>query len=775
MAFKTKLTRRNFLAWAGLSAVGAVGCNVFGQDGEELRLQSPVLQPEDLVKGRDNWYATLCRCCPTSEGVLVRVMEGRAKKVQGNPTYPVNQGKQSARCDGGLQALYHPDRLAGPMRRTGPRGSADSFAATSWERALDQLSTELGTRGEGLLLITEPLRAHPGLIASKFASAFGGKHLGFEALDQTTYRTAVRSVYGQDLLPDFDIGNANYLLSFGADLLSTWVSPTRWSVGYGEFRQGEGRSQRGTHVHVDPRFSMTAANADKWLPIKPGLEGYLALSLAHVIISEGLQAGSADVDALTGGRGAAALDAFSPGQVGPMLDFPDGILGGHSSADYIRYLARDFAGHTPALALGGDSAAAHSNGLFNLEAIYALNYLVGSVGQTGGVRFNPGSPLPNLPAQSAAGSLADWSGAVSDINSGRTRLVMVHSADPVYGLPPASGLAQALNRDDLFIVSFSSFMDQTTAMADLVLPDRNYLEDWGSDIPDPGPGFQTLGFQQPVVNPLSDLDPRSFSDLLLSAAQEAGKDASLPWSSMQDALKESADALFQLNRGSVPGATPAEFWNNLLRQGGWWDENATANAPTPPRGLYADIANRAAPPRYFGEGDYLLPFAHNTLLDGRNTHLPWLQGAPDPMTTITWQTWVEMNTARMKQMDLREGDVVRISSGVGSINAPVYPNPGMPPDVVAIPLGQGRTQGNDTFRTGDWRDSSNVLSILGTRQVEGTGALAWASHRVQVSPTGESIRVSKFEGSFTNQEVGNQIDNNPGEEVIKTTTPGQGH
>ena len=489
MAFKTKLTRRNFLAWAGLSAVGAVGCNVFGQDGEELRLQSPVLQPEDLVKGRDNWYATLCRCCPTSEGVLVRVMEGRAKKVQGNPTYPVNQGKQSARCDGGLQALYHPDRLAGPMRRTGPRGSADSFAATSWERALDQLSTELGTRGEGLLLITEPLRAHPGLIASKFASAFGGKHLGFEALDQTTYRTAVRSVYGQDLLPDFDIGNANYLLSFGADLLSTWVSPTRWSVGYGEFRQGEGRSQRGTHVHVDPRFSMTAANADKWLPIKPGLEGYLALSLAHVIISEGLQAGSADVDALTGGRGAAALDAFSPGQVGPMLDFPDGILGGHSSADYIRYLARDFAGHTPALALGGDSAAAHSNGLFNLEAIYALNYLVGSVGQTGGVRFNPGSPLPNLPAQSAAGSLADWSGAVSDINSGRTRLVMVHSADPVYGLPPASGLAQALNRDDLFIVSFSSFMDQTTAMADLVLPDRNYLEDWGSDIPDPGPGF----------------------------------------------------------------------------------------------------------------------------------------------------------------------------------------------------------------------------------------------------------------------------------------------
>ena len=771
-----KLTRRNFLAWAGLSAVGAVGCNVFGEDGEELRLQSPARQPEDLVKGRDNWYATLCRHCPTSEGVLVRVMEGRAKKVQGNPVYPVNMGKQSARCDGGLQALYHPDRIAGPLRRNGPRGSAESFTPITWERGLDTLSAELTGRGDGLLLITEPLRAHSGLIASRFAAAFNGKHLGFEALDQTTYRAAVRNVYGQDLLPDFDIANANYLLSFGADLLSTWISPTRWSVAYGEFRQGSGRSHRGTHVHVDPRFSMTAANADKWVPIKPGLEGYLALSLAHVIISEGLQAPGANVDALTGGQGAAALDAFSPTQVGPMLDLPTGILHGHSSADYIRELARDFAGHTPALALGGDSAAAHSNGLFNLEAIYALNYLVGSVSSpTGGLRFNPGSPLPDLPAQAAVGSLADWAGVINDINSGRTRLALVHGADPVYGLPPGAALDEAVFGNDVFVVSFSSFMDQTTVMADLILPDRVYLEDWGSDIPDPGPGYQMLGIQQPVVNPLSDLDPRSFSDLLLSAAQEAGRDADLPWASLQDAIKESSDALFALNRGSVSGADAAEFWNNLLRQGGWWDENAAGPSPAAPRGLYNDIAAKAAPPRYVGEGSYLAPFAHNTLLDGRNTHLPWLQGAPDPLTTITWQTWVELNAGRMRQMGLREGDVVRVSSSVGSITAPVYPNPGMPPDVVGVPLGQGRTQGNETFRTGDARDSSNVLGILSPHQVDNTGALAWAANRVQVSATGQSVRVSKFEGSFTNREVGNQIDNNPGEEVIKTTTPGEAH
>jgi len=109
-----KLTRRDFLKWASLSAVGAVACDIF-REGEMI-IQSPARMPEDLVTGRDNWYATLCGQCPEKESILVRVMEGRAKKVRGNPLYPTNQGKQSVRCEAGLQALYHPDRLAGPVR-----------------------------------------------------------------------------------------------------------------------------------------------------------------------------------------------------------------------------------------------------------------------------------------------------------------------------------------------------------------------------------------------------------------------------------------------------------------------------------------------------------------------------------------------------------------------------------------------------------------------------------------------------------------------------------
>ena len=69
-------------------------------------------------------------------------MEGRAKKVQGNPLYPTNLGKQSARCEATLQAAYHPDRITGPMRRTGPRGSGQ-YEPIDWNTALDTLRSRI--------------------------------------------------------------------------------------------------------------------------------------------------------------------------------------------------------------------------------------------------------------------------------------------------------------------------------------------------------------------------------------------------------------------------------------------------------------------------------------------------------------------------------------------------------------------------------------------------------------------------------------------------------
>ena len=107
-----------------------------------------------------------------------------------------------------------------------------------------------------------------------------------------------------------------------------------------------------------------------------------------------------------------------------------------------------------------------------------------------------------------------------------------------------------------------------------------------------------------------------------------------------------------------------------------------------------------------------------------------------------------------------------------SVQALLYPNPALPPNVVSVPIGQGHQVGSTYAANGDDRENSNILSILDGTRTNGADALAWAANHVRVTATGESLKISKFEGEFGAREIGNEILNNPGEEVIKTVTPG---
>ena len=748
------LTRRQLLkrTGLGLGAVAFAGCTI---PDREMDVQSPGRLPEDLVEGFDAFYATLCRQCPSPEGILVRVMEGRAKKIEGNPDYPLNQGKHSARCEASLQALYHPDRIRFPLLRDTRGGS---FSSVTWDKALDELVTRLrGQQGDpgAVVLVTEPLRGHLGMVVERFMNAYGGQHLSFETLEETVLREAVKQVFGQEQLPQFDIEHAQYVLSFGADFLGSWLSPTHYSRQYGEFRQGQDRTTRGTLVQVEPRFSLTAANADEWVPVKPGTEGMLALSIASVIIeNELVDAGAAR--AFTGLVGEQALVRFRPEVVA-------GEIGEHITPERIRDLARAFVENQPSLALAGGSAGGHTNGLFNLTAAYALNLLVGNVGKPGGVLFNPGSPLEDVPEVATATTFQQWTDLAGHMQTGGVQVVLVRGVDPVHGLPGATDFRQALDKVP-FIVAFSSFIDETTAMADLVLPDQVALEDWGDDIPDPGPGFQTVGFQQPVVVPFGDTsggdhklvppgEPRGFADVLLTVAEELGgrvKEA-LPWESFRDVLREGAQRLHDRIGGRLPLADGSStqapsfeaFWMGLLQRGGWWDTKATAqSSPAMPRALPVPasasfVGDEAEYPCY------LVPFPSHSLGDGRGAHLPWLQATPDPLTTATWRTWVEVNPKDARNMGgLREGDVVEVESPHGAVEALVYIHPAMPPGVVSVPLGQG----HGLYSQYAEERGANIMKVLAPQTVEGTGALAWAATRVRLNKTGRRTRIPKAEG-----------------------------
>jgi len=735
----------------GGSAATAVVFQACGVPEKELLVQSSVEMPEDLVEGFYNWYATLCTQCPAHEGIVVRVLEGRAKKVEGNVDYPLNRGKHGARCEASLQALYHPDRISAPLVRSGDRGSG-RWNEISWSDATARIAdsfNKLADKSQAVL-VTNPVNGPMGLVVQRFAQSTGARHMGFETIEQTNLRRAIKQVFDQDRMPDFDLERSQYILSFGADFLSTWVSPTRYNIGYGKFRQGD--RTRGKFVQIEPRLSSTAASADQWVHVNPGREGMVALSIAQVLVADGL----ADAGAAATVTGSLNLAQFAPDAVSATTGVP---------AETIKKIAHDMAAHKPALVIGGGPAGASSNGFANLVAIFSLNYLLGSVGQPGGVIFNPPPALPGVPVAATVGSFADFQALTGQMNAGQVQLLMVRGANPVYGLPDGAGFKRASFNVPL-IVSFSSYIDDTAAMADIILPENEGLEDWGADIPNPGPGYQVVGFQQPVVRPFFQdrsvhLGTKNFGDALRALAQVIGADLGLPGTTYRDVLQDAAQNLFNSGRGSVRAPTFEAFWNGVLQRGGWWDtESRFTGAAPAPKAIAASVD---APS--FGNADasynfYLVPFESNALGDGSGARLPWLQALPDPVSTAVWHTWVEINIRKAEELDIREGDIIRITSPQGSIEALAWPSPAAAPDALGVPIGQGHTAGG---RYSENR-GSNVLSILSPVADKDTGALAWAATKVRIEKTGNWKRLSKFENTKPDLSI------DPNQAIIKVTS-----
>ena len=119
MQMKKKISRRDFLKISG----GAAVASGVAHGARSLIIEPYVQPPEEELPGQATWYASTCRQCPAGCGIIVRVINGRAKKIEGNPLHPLNQGKLCARGQAGLQALYNPDRLRNAVLQTGGRGS----------------------------------------------------------------------------------------------------------------------------------------------------------------------------------------------------------------------------------------------------------------------------------------------------------------------------------------------------------------------------------------------------------------------------------------------------------------------------------------------------------------------------------------------------------------------------------------------------------------------------------------------------------------------------
>jgi anaerobic selenocysteine-containing dehydrogenase len=668
--------RRHFIKLTAITGTTAALTACGNPENQVIRF----IPEDDLVPGVATYKPSICPLCSAGCGVIARVMEGDAevfrngqagivrmglaKKLEGNPEDPISQGKLCARGQAAIQITYHPDRLDQPKKRSGERGSGQ-FTNITWDEAIKELTGKLNeliaaNDQASLACLTKPRSNRRSSLIADLLQRFGAPApVAYEFFSDEVLRQSNAVSFGKHQMPTFDLENARYVISFGADFLGTWNSAVAHSGAYGRMKQAR-PGVRPKFVHVEARLSQTAANADEFVACKPGTEGLLALALAGLLDKS------------------AANAEYAPETVAEQT----GV-----AADKIRRLAREMAAMGPAVAIVGGAPLAHSNGTFHAHAVNALNRAANAVNQPGGVSFI---------AQDAAVATRPLKAIIDTA----PKVLLVDDANPVFGSPAAWKVADAIKRIP-FIVSFGSFIDETSALADLILPDHSFLESWVDAAPESGSAKAVATKFGPVMRPL--YNTRSTPDVLLEVARGLSKPIE-----------------------GLP-ATYEEFLNQ---------EPATSAKPIPSPKPQAPSPAWSEPVFDGAASDYpyhFMPYASAQFYDGSLAHLPWLQELPDPMTSGMWCSWVEINQRKAEELGIHQGDIIEVTSTQGSLRGPAFLNPGLAPDAIAMPVGQGHT--NFTRYATD--RGVNPISILAPVTIPETGTLAWSATRVKIAKVGD--------------------------------------
>src|SRR5262249_14348366 len=247
-------------------------------------------------------------------------------------------------------------------------------------------------------------------------------------------------------------------------------------------------------------------------------------------------------------------------------------------------------------------------------------------------------------------------------------------------------------------------VDDTSVLADLNLPDHSFLESWVDTTPESGSIEAVTTVAGPVMKPLH--QTRATADVLIEVAGKLKSPVALPWKTSEE-----------LARSPVP----------------------SPQSPQAARALEGGAA-RYAEPRFDGDASqfpfHFLPCKSLQFGDGSTAHLPWLQEMPDPLTSAMWSSWVEINPATAERLQIKQGDLVDVTSSHGTMRAPAMIFPAIAPDLIAMPVGQG----HETFTQYASRRGVNPLAILAPLPVDQTGSLAWAATRVRIARAGDADR-----------------------------------
>jgi anaerobic selenocysteine-containing dehydrogenase len=328
---------------------------------------------------------------------------------------------------------------------------------------------------------------------------------------------------------------------------------------------------------------------------------------------------------------------------------------------------------------------------------------------------------------------------VEKMISGQVKVLFVHGVNPVFELPKALGFENAMKSVPL-VISFATFPDETAMQADYIFPDHHGLESWGYQRIVAGATQSTLSGAQPVVVPY--YNTQATADVLLAAAASAGGSAAtaLPFKDEVEFIQNKLLPLVEQKNANFNANEINTFTAYFQQFGGWWSNEPSITTPV------ASALNKqlnVGAPVFDGEGEFnLIPFVSPVMAEA-GANKPWLQEVPDPTTTVTWNTWVEMNPETAKELGIENDDVVEITSLAGKVRASVYQYPAIRPDMIAIPFGQGHTA-YGRYAEGRGVNPADLFSMAYNE----AGDLAFASMKVSVKKVGTQRELARLESKI---------------------------
>ncbi|MEO8658897.1 MAG: molybdopterin-dependent oxidoreductase [Bryobacteraceae bacterium] len=421
--------------------------------------------------------------CPDACSVLVKVEDGKATSLRGDPAHPVTRGFLCGKVAQYLEREYSPQRLMFPQKRIGAKGEG-RFERISWDEALDEIAVRLQETADRYgpeSVLPYSYAGSMGYLQSSGMDRRFFHRLGASRLDRTICSAAGTAGlneslgfrYGTDF-PQFV--KSKLIIAWGANIHATNVHLWPFIV--------EARRNGARFYTIDPVVTRSAALADKHFPIYPGSDLALALGMMHVIFAEKLEdAGYIEQFAENAASLRARAAEYPPEKVAALTGIPK---------DDIVDLAREYATTRPAVIRLNYGIQRSERGGRAVHAAALLPVITGQFRHEGGgitlstsgaFQINrPALERPDLEMKSPLGrqarliNMSELGKALLDVNDPPVKAMVVYCSNPAAIAPQQRRVLEGLRREDLFTVVLEQFQTDTADYADILLPATTFLE-----------------------------------------------------------------------------------------------------------------------------------------------------------------------------------------------------------------------------------------------------------------------------------------------------------